>query len=90
VLVGRHRRQRELLRRHRLLQVEHQAHHARLVLADTHAGDVGVVGPHLADQLAQLRVELEAVDVDHQAAGFGRGSWCAGRQRRSDSIVTRV
>ncbi len=54
VLVGRHRREREQLRRDRLLQVDHQPHHARLVLADAHAGDVGVVGAHLADQLAQL------------------------------------
>ena len=66
VPVGRDRRQREQLRRDRLLQVEHQAHHARLVLADAHAGDERVVGLHLADQLAQLRAELEAVDVDHQ------------------------
>ena len=67
VPVGRHRLQRELLRPHRLLQVDHQAHHARLVLADAHAGDERVVGAHLADQLAQRRAELEAVDVDHQA-----------------------
>ena len=42
--VGGHRLEREQLRRDRLLQVDHQAHHARLVLADAHAGDVGVVG----------------------------------------------
>jgi hypothetical protein len=34
VAVRRHRRQRELLGPHGLLQIEHQAHHARLVLAD--------------------------------------------------------
>jgi hypothetical protein len=66
VPVGGHGGQRELLRQHRLLEVEHQAHDPRLVLADAHAGDVGVVGPHLADELAQGRVELEAVEVHHQ------------------------
>ena len=67
-VVGRHRREREELRRGRLLQVDHQAHHAWLVLAGTHASDEGVVGAHLADQVAQRRAELQAVDVDHQAA----------------------
>ena len=52
VLVGSDRGQREELRRGRLLQVDHQAHHARLVLADAHAGDERVVGAHLANELA--------------------------------------
>ena len=67
VLIGRHGRQRELLWHYWLLEVDHQAHHARLVLPDAHAGDEGVVGAHLADELAQRRAELECVDVDDQA-----------------------
>ena len=67
VAIGGDRREREELRRRRLLQVDDEANHARLVLADAHAGDEGIVGPHLADQLAQLRAELEAVDVDDDA-----------------------
>ena len=81
VLVGGHRLQREQLRRDRLLQVDHQPHHARLVLADPHAGDVGIVAADLADDLAQRRAQLEAVDIDHQprravdqeVAGLQRG-----------------
>ena len=71
MLVGRDRREREQLGRARLLQVDHQPHHARLVLADAHAGDERIVGAHLADELAQLRAELEAVDVDDQPVGRG-------------------
>ena len=81
VAVGRHRVEREELRRDRLLQVDHQPHHARLVLADAHAGDVRVVGPHLADQFAQLRAQLEPVDVDHQPARVV-GLEVLGRQAR--------
>ena len=45
------------------------------------AGDERIVGAHLADQLAQLRAELQAVDVDDQAVGRG-GEEVACRQRR--------
>ena len=68
-------------RRDRLLQVDDEAHDARLVLADANAGDVRVVGAHLADQLAQLRAELEAVDVDDEAGRArrrGSGVRCSG------------
>ena len=67
VLVRGHRRQHELLRRDGLLQVEHQAHHARLVLADAHAGDERVVRAHLAHHVAQGGAQLEVVDVDDEA-----------------------
>jgi hypothetical protein len=67
VLVGRDRRQHELLRGDGLLQVQHQAHHARLVLAHAHAGDERVVGAHLAHHVAQGRAQLEVVDVDDEA-----------------------
>ena len=80
VAVGRHRIERELLWPHRLFEVDHQAHQARLVLPDAHAGDVGVVGSHLAHQLAQRGAQFELVDVDHQARRVV-GHEVLGRQR---------
>ena len=67
MLIRRHRGQREDLRRRGLLQVEHEANDARLVLADAHAADVRVVRMDLADELAQPRVQFEAFDVDDEA-----------------------
>ena len=81
VPVRRNRLEREQLGRARLLEVDDQADDARLVLADANAGDERIVGAHLADQLAQLRAELEAVDVDDEAVGRG-GEEVACRQRR--------
>jgi hypothetical protein len=81
VLVRGDRREREQLGRDRLLEVDDEADDARLVLADANAGDVRIVGPHLADDLAQLRAELEAVDVDHEAIGPVREE-VAGAERR--------
>ncbi len=73
----------EQLGRARLLEVDDQANDARLVLADADAGDERIVGAHLADQLAQLRAELEAVDVDDEAIGRGRrGSGAPSAPRR--------
>jgi len=66
MLVRGHRREREELRRDGLLQVDHQAHHTRLVLPDAQAFDVRIVGADLADQLAQRGAQLEPVDVDHE------------------------
>jgi hypothetical protein len=66
VPVGRHRCQGEQLRLDGLLQVDHQAHHARLVLADAHARDERVIGAHLTDQIPQLRAQVEPVDIDDQ------------------------
>ncbi len=81
VLVRRDRREREELRRGCLLQVDHHPHRARLVLADPQAGDVGIVGADLADQLAQCGTQFEAVDVDHQARRI-LGQEVAHRERR--------
>ena len=78
--VGGHGCQRELLRRHGLFQVQHQAHRARLVLADPNASDERVVGLHLADQLAQRGAELQPVDIHHQTRRVV-GAEVAGRQR---------
>jgi hypothetical protein len=66
VLVGRHRVQREHLRHRFLLEIEDDTNHAGLELAHPHAGDVGIVRPHLADQLAQGRVHVQPFDVDDQ------------------------
>ncbi len=59
-----HRGEGELLRPDRMLQVEHQPHDAWLELPDPQRGDVGVVRPHLADELAQGRAQFELIDVD--------------------------
>ena len=74
VLVGGDGAQRELLRQHRLLQVDHQPHHPWLVLADPQPGDEGVVSTHLADQFAQRRAEFQRVDLDHQPVMGGQDS----------------
>jgi hypothetical protein len=89
VLVGGNRREREELRRGRLLQVDHEAHDARLVLADAHAGDERIVGAHLADQLAQRRTELEpSMSITSRFGLSTRKCFCD--SALSDSIVTRV
>ena len=74
VLVGSHRREREHLRQGFLFQVNHQAHHARGVLSDPYAGNVGVVVLHLGHQFAQCRVQFDAVNVHCQAR------WCANEE----------
>ena len=71
VAVGGDGRQGEHLRHRRLLEVYHQAHHARRVLAHPDARNVGVIGLDLGHQLAQLGAEVDALDVDRQARGGG-------------------
>lgn len=66
VLVGRHRLQGEDLGLGGLLEIDHQAHHAGRVLAHADGCDVGVVGAHLGDQLAQRGIEVDAFDVHGQ------------------------
>jgi hypothetical protein len=56
---------------------------------DADAGDEGVVGAHLGHQLAQRRVEVDAVDVDRQPRRVGTTTWREA-SRPSDSMVTRV
>ena len=75
------RLERKQLRRGGLLEVDHQPYDARLALANAHAGDEGIVAADLADELTQLRAELEAVDVDHQALGAGREKVACGERR---------
>ncbi len=67
VAVTRDRQQREHLRVDALLQVEHQPHHARPVLAHAHLADVRIVRRDLGDQFAQRRVQVQPVDIDHEA-----------------------
>ena len=67
VLVRRHRLEREDLRQHCLLEVNHQAQHARCVLPDAYACNVRVIRPDLGNQLAQRRQEINALDVDGHA-----------------------
>ena len=72
VLVSGHRQQRELLRRHRLLQVDHQAHHTRLVLVDIDALE-------LSPALRELVGKVRADDPFIAGVRVGRTSrvWCA-------------
>jgi hypothetical protein len=66
VLVGADRLEHEHLRLDFFLQVEHQPHHARAVLADPHLLDVRVARLDLGDQALERRVQVEPFDVDHQ------------------------
>ena len=67
VSVCSHWREREHLGQRGLFKVNHKAHHAGSVLADADARDVGVVGPHLGHQFAQLGAQVQALDVYGQA-----------------------
>jgi hypothetical protein len=67
----------EQLRCHVAFQVEHQSHHRRHELPDTHLGDVGVIGLDLGDQFAQRIVQRQVEKVDHQP----------GRIRDRDQVV---
>ena len=62
--------EREHLRRHRLLQVEHHPHHVGPVLRHAQALDIGVVGPDLGHQIIEGRIDGQALDVHHQAVGI--------------------
>ena len=79
VLVGGNGRQRKNFGFDRLFEVQHQAHDFGLVLSDAQAGDVRVVGPDLADQFAQRRAQLQAIDINHQT-GRVLGDKMFGRQ----------
>ena len=78
-LSGFDRRQLKHLGLHHGAQIEHQSHRGRGELAHPNAGDVGVVRAHLADQLAQGGVELNALDVHRQARRVGH-KLCLGGQ----------
>ncbi len=67
VLIGRNRQQAEDLRFDRLLQIDDQAHHVGLELAHAHVFDEGIVRLHFARQIAQLVVELQALNVHHES-----------------------
>ena len=56
-------------RLHFRLQVEHDAHHVRPVQRDAHRLDVRIGVTDLRRQLAQFRVEIHALEVEHQALG---------------------
>ncbi len=66
VPVGGDRRQGEDLGQRGALEVHHQPHDARGVLADADAGDVGVVRLDLRDQFAQFGIQVDAFDVHRQ------------------------
>ncbi len=66
VPVGGDRRQGEDLRQRGALEVHHQPHDARSVLADADAGDVGIIRFDLRDQFAQFGVQVDALDVHRQ------------------------
>ena len=67
VLVFSHRAQGEYLGLDLFFQIEHEAHHVRPVLADTHLADIRVVRLNLRHQTFQRRIEIDALDIDHQA-----------------------
>ncbi|MCY1528071.1 hypothetical protein D9M68_631630 [compost metagenome] len=69
VLVVGHGFEREYLRRHRLLQVEHQAHDVRAILRHAQALDIGVVRPDLGNQVVQGGADGQPFDIHHQAVG---------------------
>ena len=58
--------EREHLRLDVFLQLDHEPHDLRTVLADAHERDVRIVGLDLADDFLQLRREVHVLDVDHQ------------------------
>ena len=64
-------RQRKDLRRHRNLQVEDQPYDTGAVLGDSHRGDVRIIGLDLGHDLAQGRIDIEALKVDHHARRIG-------------------
>jgi hypothetical protein len=70
MLVLARRRQREDEGPHLGLQVEHDAHDARPVHGHAHRLDVGIGFAHLRGQRLQLVIELEPLEVDHQALGI--------------------
>jgi hypothetical protein len=67
VPVGCYRVQREQLRGHTLLEIDHQSSHVGLILAHANPGDERVFRPNLADQLPQRAVQLQALNIDHQS-----------------------
>src|SRR5258706_4178302 len=65
-----YRLEREQLRLHFGLEVDHQAHHARPVAADAQLVDIGIADRDLAVQLGQCRANVHAFEVEHQALGI--------------------
>ena len=61
------RGQRKYLRRNPGFQLHDQAHHARFETPGTQQFDVGIVGRHLAGETVEHAVELDALDIDHEA-----------------------
>ena len=63
------RREREGLRLYLGFEIQHQAHHARAVARDAQALDVGILGDHLAIELAERRGHL-GLEIEHQPLGL--------------------
>ncbi len=70
VAVVADRREREELRLHLALQIEHEAHDIGLEAADAHAFDVRIVRADLVREPGQGRGDIDALQVEHQAFGI--------------------
>ena len=62
-----HGSEREHLRIHVLLQVEHEAKKSRRLRADANACDIGIVRLHMRREIAKLRRRIDACKVEHDA-----------------------